>query len=86
LEGDLHPSLGSLGQVLLTKIKYLKLSYKWHLLKFVNMPAKEKIIYVSICDPTMFKIWWAKKPTIGNMASCFLHHWRRHLMSLGSTW
>ncbi len=49
------------------------------------MLTKEKIISIAICDPTILKIWWAKKPIIINMASCFPHHWRGHLMSSGST-
>ncbi len=50
LEGGLHPSLRSLGQ-------FSKFSdYKRHLLRFVSMPAKEKILFVSICGPTMLKI------------------------------
>jgi hypothetical protein len=86
LEGGLHPSLRSLAQFFLTKIKISKFSnYKWHLLRFVSMHVKEKNIFISICDPTMPKIWRAKKPTIRNMASCFPHHWKGHLMSLGST-
>ncbi len=87
LEGGLHPSLGSFGQFLLTKIKFSKFyDCKQHFLRFVSMPAKEKILSISICDPTMPKIWWVKKPTVENMASCFPHHWRGHLMPLGSTW
>jgi hypothetical protein len=38
------------------------------------MPVKEKILYVSICDPKMPKILRAKKPIVGNIASCFPHH------------
>jgi len=62
LEGGLHPFLGSLSQFLLTKIKFSKFSNcKQHLLRFVNMPTKEKINSISICDLTMPKIWRTKK-------------------------
>jgi hypothetical protein len=49
---------------------------------FVN----EKIFSISIFDPKIPRIWWAKKPLVGNRTSYFPHHWRRHLISLGSTW
>jgi len=53
----MQPTLRSLGKFLFTKIKKIKLSnYKWHFLRFVNMPTKGKKKLVSICDPTMFKI------------------------------
>jgi len=43
LEGELQPTLGSLGQLLITKIILSKVSNcKWHLLKFVRIPNKEK--------------------------------------------
>jgi hypothetical protein len=63
LEGSLHPSLGSLGQFLWAKIKFSKFSdYKRHVLRFISMLTKEKILFVSICNPTMPKLWQAKKP------------------------
>ncbi len=65
LENSLHPSLGSLDQFF---------DCKWHLLRFVSMHVKEKIVSVLVCDLTMPKIWQAKKPTIGNMAPCFSYH------------
>jgi hypothetical protein len=34
----------------------------------------------------MLKICQATNPTIGNIASCFCHHWRKHLMFLTSNW
>jgi hypothetical protein len=43
MEDDLHPFLGSLGQYLLTKIKFSKFSnYKRHLLRFISMSLKKK--------------------------------------------
>jgi len=87
LKGNLHPSIGSLGQFLLKKIKFSKVFYcKQYLLTFVSMHVKENFLSISIWNPTMPKIWQAKKPIVGNMASCFPHHWRGHLISLGSTW
>jgi hypothetical protein len=54
LEGDLQPILGTLGQILLTNINFSKkLDYSLHLLKFVKIPTKEKILLVSILDPTI---------------------------------
>jgi hypothetical protein len=85
--GDSQPTLASLGQFLLSKINFSKFSFhKWHLLRLVNMLAKEKILLVFICDPTILTICWTRKPIVGNMNSSFYHHWKRHLISKGSTW
>jgi hypothetical protein len=47
LEGDLQPTLQSLGQFLLTKINFFKFSdCKWHLPKLVRILAKEKIFFI----------------------------------------
>ncbi len=43
-------------------------------LRLVRILVKEKILYVSICDPTIPKICRTKNPTIGNILSCFYHH------------
>ncbi len=44
LEGELQPTLGSLGQFLLTKIYLFKLfNYKQHLFKFAKILANEKV-------------------------------------------
>ncbi len=32
----------------------------------------EKNIFISFCDSTMPKIWWARKPIVENIDSCFL--------------
>ncbi len=57
LDGDLQPILGSLSQFLLTNIKISKFSdCNLHLFKFARILAKEKIISVSIWDPTIPKI------------------------------
>jgi esterase/lipase superfamily enzyme len=54
LDGVLHFTLGLFGQFLLTKISFLKFSVcNLHLLKVVNIPFKEKILSVLICDPRM---------------------------------
>ncbi len=82
LDGNLQPILVSLGQFLLTNINFCK----WHLLRLVSISAKEKTHYVSIWDPTTLKIYWAKKPIVRNIVSCFCHRWRWHLMFLTSNW
>jgi len=58
LEGDLQPILESLGQFLLTNfINFSKISnYNLHIFKFVKIITKEKILLVSIWDPTIPKI------------------------------
>ncbi len=87
LDGDLHPILRPLSQFLLTKINFSKFFIcKWHLLRLIRIPVKENILFVSICNSIILKICWAKKQTIRNIASCFYHHWRGHLMSLTSNW
>jgi hypothetical protein len=48
LEGDLQPTLQSLGQFLFTKIKFLKFSDYKHFLKLVRMLTKENILSISI--------------------------------------
>ncbi len=71
----------------MTNIILKKISVcKRHFLQLVSILANEKIHFVSICDSTIFKICQRKKPTIGNIVSCFSHHWRRHLMFLTSNW
>ncbi len=49
LEGDFQPILRTLGQFLLTNINfYKKIDCSLHLLKFVEIPTKEKILLISI--------------------------------------
>jgi hypothetical protein len=68
LEGGLQSILGSFNQFLLTNINFFNFfDFKQHLLKFVIIPTKERTFSISICDPIIPKIWWAKKSTIGNM-------------------
>jgi hypothetical protein len=72
---------------LLTKINFSKFFVcKDIFLRLVRIPNKEKILSVSICDPTIPKICQAKNPIVGNIASCFCHHWKGHFMSLTSNW
>jgi len=52
----------------------------------ISILANEKIHFVSICDPTMPKIWWVRKPIVRNIVSCFSQYWKGHLMSLTSNW
>ncbi len=86
LQKDLQPTLGSLGQFLLTNIKIFKFSNcKQQFLSLVSRLTKEKNLSISICNVIIFNIYWAKKPIMGNMGSCFCHHWRRHLIYLAST-
>jgi hypothetical protein len=76
-----------LGQFLLTKINLSKFSdFKWHRLKLVRILANENILFVSIWDPIVPKIYLAQKTTIGNMFSCFSHHCSVHLMFLIFIW
>ncbi len=87
LDGNLQPIIGSLSQFLLTDVNFFKLSIcKWHLLRLVSIPTKEKVISISIWDPITPKICWAKNPNVGNITSRFYHHRRWHLMSLTSNW
>jgi len=70
LEGGLQSILRSFNQFLLININlFIFFDYKQHLLKFVNIPTKEKTFSISICDLIIPRIWWAKKSTIGNMVS-----------------
>jgi hypothetical protein len=56
--GYLQPTLASLSQFLVTKINFSKfLNYKRHILRLVNMPTKEKFIFVSVCDPKIPNIY-----------------------------
>ncbi len=58
LEGGIQSILGSVDQVLFTKINLSKLSdYKLYLLRFVSMHVFLKILLVSICDLTIHKVW-----------------------------
>ncbi len=57
LKDDLQPTLWSLGQFMFTKNIFSKFSnYKQHLLNLINILDKEKILLVSICEPTIPKI------------------------------
>jgi hypothetical protein len=57
LEGDLQLILRALGQFLLTNIHLSKFSYcKRHFLKLIRIPIKDKILSVSIWDPTIHTI------------------------------
>jgi hypothetical protein len=77
---NLHPILGPLGQLFLTNINFSKFSIcNQHLLRSISTLAKELKNYVSICDSTMFKIWWVRKPIVRNIVSHFSHHWRKHI-------
>jgi hypothetical protein len=75
LKGDLQQVLGSLGQFLLININFFKFSH-WnlHLLKFVRIPIKEKILSISNWDSTMSKICQTRNLTIVNIDSCFCLH------------
>ncbi len=87
LKGDLQPILGSLAQFLLTKINLPNFfDCKQHFLRLVRISTNENILFVSIWDPTILKIYLAQKQIVGNMLSCFSHHCSGHLMSLISTW
>jgi hypothetical protein len=58
LKGGLQSILKSFGQFLFTNINLLIFfDCKQHFFKFVSNLTKEKIILVSICDPTITKIW-----------------------------
>jgi hypothetical protein len=75
-----EPTLGLFGQFLLTKMSLSRLSiYKWHLLWLVTIPTKEKIFSIYIKDPTMPKIWLAKKATTRNIDSCLAHQSKGHV-------
>jgi hypothetical protein len=56
LKEDLQPTLWSLGQFMFTKNIFSKFSDYKHLLKLINILDKEKILLVSICEPTIPKI------------------------------
>jgi hypothetical protein len=87
LEGDLQPILGSLGQFLLTNIKISKFSdYNLNLLKFARILVKKKIVLVSVWDLTIPKILQTRNPIVGNIESCFCHHYKRHFISFKSIW
>lgn len=69
------------------KINHLKFSIcNLHCCKLVNIHARERMCFIFICDPIILKICHASKPITHNIASCFFHHYREHLMSLTSTW
>jgi hypothetical protein len=62
LEVELQPTLGSLGQFLLTNIILSKLSdYKQYLFKFVRILANQKILLVSIWKTNNAKDLMTKK-------------------------
>jgi hypothetical protein len=42
-----------------------------HFLRLVRIPTKENILSIFIWDPTIPKIYQAKNPIVGNIASCF---------------
>jgi hypothetical protein len=67
---------------LVTKINFSNFSdCKQHPLKLVRISIKEKILLVSIWESIIPKIYQEKNPTMGNMASCFSHHQKGHLIS-----
>jgi hypothetical protein len=69
------------------KINHLKISIcNLHCCKLVNIHTRERMCFIFICDPIILKICLASKPITHNIASCFFHHYREHLMSLTSTW
>jgi hypothetical protein len=85
--GGLHLILRSLNQFLLKKINFFKFSIcQQHFLRLVRISTKENIFSVFIWHPTIPKIYQAKTPIVGNIASYFYHNWRGHLMSLTSNW
>ncbi len=87
LDGGLHHIIKSLSQFFWTKINFFKFSIcQRHFLRLVRIPTKENILSIFIWDPTIPKIYQAKNQTIGNITSCFYHHWKGHLMSLTSNW
>ncbi len=87
LNGVLHPSLGSLGQFWLTKINFSSkfLDCRRHLLRLAQIPAREKMCSVSICELTIPRICLARKVTTGKIDSCFSHHWKGFFISFTST-
>jgi hypothetical protein len=67
-------------------IKFFKFSiYQCHLLRFISIITKEKS-FMAQSIITMLKIWWVKKPIIGNLDLCFSHHWTTHLMFFIFIW
>jgi hypothetical protein len=54
LESEEQPTLGSFGQFFLVNINLSKLPIcTLHIFKFINILAKEKILSISIWDPTI---------------------------------
>jgi hypothetical protein len=56
LDGDLHSILGSLGQLLSQNQLLQIFCCKQHFLRLRKILVKEKILSISICDPTILKI------------------------------
>ncbi len=72
LERDLQPILRPFGQFLLTKLTLSKFfNYKLHLLRLINIQAKENILSISIWDPAIPKIDLSHKTIVGNIFSSF---------------
>ncbi len=87
LEGDLQLILGLLCHFLLTNINFSKFFYyNLYLFKFVRILAKEKILLISIQDPTMPKIYQKRNPILGNINSCLCHRCKGHFISFTSNW
>jgi hypothetical protein len=82
LEDPLQPAFESSGQFLLTNINFSKFfDCNWYFLTLVSILVKEKIISISIYDPTMPNIWQPRKLTIRNIDSCFYHHCKGQFIS-----
>ncbi len=79
-EGDLQPILQSLGQFWLINKKISKFfDCNLHLFKFIKILTMEKLLLLSILDPTM-------APIVQNIDSCFCHQCKGHFISFTSTW
>ncbi len=79
-------TLQSFGQFLLININLFKLFfYNICFFNFFSILTKEKSLSFSMWDPTIPRISWARKTIVRNKDSCFLCHFRKHLMSFAST-
>jgi hypothetical protein len=83
LEGGLQPILRSLSHFFFTKINVFRLlNCKWHLLRFVSMLKKKNHFELNLWSYNVGPKTNSKK----NMGSYFPHHWKGHLILMGSTW
>jgi hypothetical protein len=74
LQAPSQPTLTSLGQLLITKMrqsKFLIPNYDYQM--FMMTPITLNIHYISICDPTMLSTSKAKKETCENCTTCCAH-------------